>query len=600
MVSNKSACDVAIIGGGPVGSTAATLLRKYAPELHVLVVEKEIFPRDHIGESLLPPICTILNEMGAWDAIEAAGFPVKIGASYTWGRDQDRWDFDFYPVEKWRDEPRPGRYEGQRRFTAFQVDRSRYDQILLDHAQAKGAEVRQGTRVDEVLVNGDRIEGLKLDTGEVVTAQYYIDGSGTAALFRRALGIGIDPKLELRNIAVWDYWTNAEWAVEIGVGATRIQVRSLPYGWIWFIPIGATRTSIGVVCPAEYYKQSGLTAEELYARSLQLQPEIQKLVRSATAEGKITTCRDWSHLADRIAGENWFVCGEAAGFADPILSAGMTLAHQSAREAAYTIIEDRRGEHDPAWLRQRYDEKNRTAIRQHIRFAQYWYAANSCFTDLKDHCASIAREAGLNLAPQEAWDWLSRGGFTSESETVACAGSLDPASTKKLIEMFDRGKRKTGWLMDGHNVFELNLRGAGMERVGYLEQGRIQSLPCYVRDGQRLPVAGFYARMIDVLQQTSDFTTMVELIGKTLWRIQGSDPKNRDFLVSQHLQVLEAMIQEGWVERKVNEERPNLHMKGEVSQIRSSRAGNEAMRRAGRGALLRSRIDDPGGGNSEG
>ena len=73
----------------------------------------------------------------------------------------------------------------------------------------------------------------------------------------------------------------------------------------------------------------------------------------------------------------------------------MTLAHQSARDAAYTILECRRGEHDPSWLRGRYDQKNRSAIRQHIRFAQYWYAANSCFTELKDHCASIARDAGL-------------------------------------------------------------------------------------------------------------------------------------------------------------------------------------------------------------
>ena len=219
--------------------------------------------------------------MGVWDAVEAAGFPIKIGGSYTWGRDNDRWDINFYPIEKWRNETRPAKFEGQRRHTAFQVDRSVYDKILLEHAQSRGAEVRQGTRVDEVLVKDDRIEGLKLHNGETITAQYYIDGSGTVALFRRALGIGIDPNLELRNIAVWDYWQNADWAVEIGVEATRIQVRSLPYGWIWFIPIGLSRTSIGVVCPAEYYKESGLTSEELYDQSLRRQPDIWKLLANA-------------------------------------------------------------------------------------------------------------------------------------------------------------------------------------------------------------------------------------------------------------------------------------------------------------------------------
>ena len=288
MGSTNGTYDVAIVGGGPAGSTAATLLKKYAPELRVIILEKEFFPRDHIGESMLPPICAVLNEMEAWDAVEAAGFPVKIGASYTWGRNSDRWDFDFYPVERWRDEPRPAKYKGQRRFTAFQVDRSQYDTILLEHAQSCGAEVRQSVKVDEVLRDGDRVAGLKLNTGEVVTAQYYVDGSGTVALFRRAFDIGIDPNLELRNIAVWDYWTNADWAVEIGTGATRIQVRSLPYGWIWFIPIGPTRTSIGVVCPADYYKESGLSAEELYQKSLQLQPEIRKLLQHATVRGRLS------------------------------------------------------------------------------------------------------------------------------------------------------------------------------------------------------------------------------------------------------------------------------------------------------------------------
>ena len=286
MASNNGNYDIAIVGGGPAGSTTATLLKKYAPEMRVIVLEKEIFPRDHIGESMLQPICRVLDEMGVWDTVEAAGFPIKIGASYTWGRDNERWDINFYPIEKWRDEPRPAKFEGQRQHTAFQVDRSVYDKILLEHAQSRGAEVRQGTRVDEVLTKGDRIDGLRLASGETITAQYYIDGSGTGALFRRALGIGIDPNLELRNIAVWDYWRNADWAVEIGVGATRIQVRSLPYGWIWFIPIGPTRTSIGVVCPAEYYKETGLTVEELYYQSLQRQRDIWKLLANAKPEGR--------------------------------------------------------------------------------------------------------------------------------------------------------------------------------------------------------------------------------------------------------------------------------------------------------------------------
>ena len=89
----KVDADVIVIGGGPGGSTAATLIRKYAPELSVLVLEREKFPRDHIGESQLPGVCFVLHEMGVWDDVERAGFPIKIGATFKWGNTDDLWDF---------------------------------------------------------------------------------------------------------------------------------------------------------------------------------------------------------------------------------------------------------------------------------------------------------------------------------------------------------------------------------------------------------------------------------------------------------------------------------------------------------------------------
>jgi len=115
-------CDVAVVGGGPAGSTVATLLKKYNPDLRVVVIEKERFPRDHIGESQLPFIGHILDEMGCWDKVEAADFPIKLGATFTWVRHGDTWDFDFYSAEDFVDEPRPAKFVGQRRYTAFQVD----------------------------------------------------------------------------------------------------------------------------------------------------------------------------------------------------------------------------------------------------------------------------------------------------------------------------------------------------------------------------------------------------------------------------------------------------------------------------------------------
>src|ERR1700722_8538532 len=112
MQNNEELLDVAIIGGGPAGSTTATILKKYRPDLGVAVFEREHFPREHVGESLLPSVCKVLDEMGCWDAVEQAGFPIKIGATYRWGSSPDLWDFEFLPVSEYRDEPRPGRFEG--------------------------------------------------------------------------------------------------------------------------------------------------------------------------------------------------------------------------------------------------------------------------------------------------------------------------------------------------------------------------------------------------------------------------------------------------------------------------------------------------------
>lgn len=409
--------DVIIVGGGPAGTTAGSLLRKYNPDLSVLIIEKSKFPRDHVGESQLPAVSAILNEMGAWDKVEAANFPIKIGASYTWGRNRDQWDFEFYRPELWKDEPRPAKYEGQRTFTAFQVDRAIYDDILLKHAQSMGCEVREETTVTDAEITGDRNNSVKLSTGESITAKYFFDASGNVGVLRKLLNISVTVVEQLKNIAMWDYWEDADWALEIGTGVTRVQIRSIPYGWLWFIPLGPTRTSVGFICPYAHFTKMNLSLEDVYRKAIKDEPDIAHLTQNAKQRGHVEACKDWSHYADRLVGENWFIVGEAAGFADPILAAGLTLHQSGAREAAYTVLELERGNLDPAWLRERFDESNKTNLLQHIRFAEYWYAANGCFTDISEHCQQIARDSGLRLSPTDAWRWLSQGGLIHQSLT---------------------------------------------------------------------------------------------------------------------------------------------------------------------------------------
>lgn len=583
--------DVAIIGGGPAGSTVASLLRKYNPGLNVVVLERDVFPRDHVGESQLPSISPILDEMGVWETVEAAGFPVKVGASYTWGASADKWDFDFYPVEEWQDEERPAKFEGQRRYTAFQVDRAIYDKILLDHARGLGATIREETGVTKILVDGDTITSLELTNGSRLTARYYVDATGASGLLRRTLGVESWAPDELRNIAIWDYWQNADWAVEIGTGATRVQVRSLTYGWIWFIPLGPTRTSIGLICPSEYYKQSGKSKEEIYREALRDQPEIAALIEGATPEDTVQATKDWSHLSDRLVGDNWFICGEAAGFADPILAAGMSLAHSSAREVAYSILELDKAALNASWVKSRYEDKTRTNIQQHIRFAQYWYAANGCFTDLQDHCSNIAKEAGLTLNPQSAWQWLSQGGFTTEQLGLATFGSFDIASARRILEQFDPEGRSSTMKISGCNVFKLDLTRAKQEFVGWSHDGGIEQVPCY-RKGQRiLPRVGYYLSMIQILEQTNDGETILQALQK---KIMAEVPAPRRTLTqSACIQALEAMAQQGWVKCSVNKKKPILAINKDKSRhIRSPEDTEEALQKAGRSDILKSPLTD--------
>lgn len=581
MTNSADNFDVAIVGGGPAGSTAAALLRKYKPDLRVAVIEKEIFPRDHIGESQLPACSGVLDEMGVWDKVEAAGFPVKIGASLTWGADQESWDFDFIAVEDFVDQARPAKFAGQRSQTAFQVDRSIYDKILLDHASACGAIVHQPARVSDINIEGKdtpeaRINSLALSDGRRVTATWYVDASGNVGLLRRALGIETRGPKVLRNLAFWDYWENAKWAVNIGVGATRIQIRSLPYGWLWFIPLGPTRTSIGLVCPSEYYLRCGKTPEELYYNAIKTHPQLSELIAGATPRGTVESTRDWSHVSDRVSGPNWILCGEAAGFADPILSAGMTLAHQSARETSYIILESYKDGADVPWLLKWYDEKTRTNIQQHIRFAEYWYASNGCLTDLKEHCAKIAKDSGLRLAPDSAWAWLAQGGFSHMTPGRTGLGSFDVPSARKLVEKFVGPIGPFN--LEKYTALKLNLVGAKPGQAAEVYRGGVRKVQCLRRGPHVLPQTGLYNNVISILKRSRDAGEIFSILKRS---IAAQFPQDQwDLVMSDHMFAIETMIMDGWIEGKKDPKHGWIKVDTQGSRsIRDSKEGLEALAR---------------------
>jgi flavin-dependent dehydrogenase len=543
--------DVAIIGGGPAGSTMGTLLKKYDPALEVLILERELFPRDHVGESHTPPISHVLEEMGCWQEVENADFPVKIGATYCWGKTKEHWDFDFAPSDQCDDIKRPGTFEGVRRQLAFQVDRAKYDDILLRRAATMGCDVRQQAKVSRVSMDEDRVTSLQVEGIGQVEADVYADASGHAGILRRAAGVEIDCPTNLRNVAVWEYWRNAKWAEEIGVGATRVQVMSVGYGWIWFIPLGPERTSVGLVLPAEYLKASGSTLPELYAKAIDEQPHIASLMEEAVSEGKSYSTKDWSFVAKRQCGENWFLVGESSGFADPILAAGLTISHQAGREAAYSVLEQRRGG-DPAWLREAYENRQLRRLRSHIRFADYWYTANAQFTDLKEYTSEIAKEAGLALTPDEAWRWLSQGGFIGEDLSTGLAGFALPL----LREMNDfLGESDPKMVVARTNNYRLLLDGATREMRAKYDLGRVLRIECLVRDGKIWPLDGRFKRWYEWLRVP---ILMVDLILEIRCEAEKVNPRNQGAEIYELVVALEALISDGWVQASLDPSQPLL------------------------------------------
>jgi len=302
--------DVVIAGAGPAGSTAAAFLARDGHR--VLVLEKERFPRYHIGESLIPGCLRILNALGLRDEVERAGFPVKRGGTFIWGVEGEReWRFSFAE-------------QGGEPDYAYQVDRSRFDQILLNHARASGAEVHEGVAVRSIDVdNGDPV--IVSDAG-IARARYVIDATGQSSILGRKRGERHFDE-SLRNVAIWRYYRGCGRLPEPRAGDIVIVRRG--DGWFWYIPLEAPEgglTSVGLVMSAESYRQGGSNAQAIYDRMRAETPELGRFLQDAYPVSETRITADWSYRSRHVIGYRWILVGDAAGFVDPLLSTGCYLA----------------------------------------------------------------------------------------------------------------------------------------------------------------------------------------------------------------------------------------------------------------------------------
>ncbi|MDD4933067.1 MAG: tryptophan 7-halogenase [Methylacidiphilaceae bacterium] len=321
--------QVIIVGGGPAGSAAASLLARSGKK--VLLLEKEIFPRFHIGESLLPFSHRVLARIGAWDKVKNAGFMIKPGAEFVLsnGRSLRRFWFGDSLAEPYD--------------KTFQVERSKFDALLLDHAKESGASVLTGAAARGFRVGPDGVEVEYELAGENGRArgQWLIDATGREPFVGKLLHL---PRTDLgipKKMAVYAHFRNVR--RNPGRAAGNITVVRLPHGWFWLIPLDEEKTSVGMVRPISAFQNGKGGPSELFEETVRESRELRMRLEKAEAMGPYRTTADYTYRLECLAGSRWLATGDAAGFLDPVFSSGVTVALEGGVLAAETVLGQPKG-----------------------------------------------------------------------------------------------------------------------------------------------------------------------------------------------------------------------------------------------------------------
>ena len=318
MISLKKNYDAIVVGGGPAGSSTAALLAEKGHD--VLVVEKEKFPRYHVGESLMPFCYFPLERLGLIDTLMESANPRKYCVQFV--RQDGFLSQPFYFFQHF-DHPSS---------TTWQVWRSEFDKMILDKARSNGATVMEETKAKKLIKSGDRVEGITVESEEMgsldLHAPIVVDASGRDCFAaHKQKWMVRDP--ELKKIALWTYVKGAKRDPGLDEGATTVAY--LPNkGWFWYIPLSGDMVSVGIVAERDYlFNGSTKDHEEIFQREVLNNEWIKEHLAEAEQTGEYRITGEYSYRNRYCASEGLVLAGDALGFLDPVFSSGVFLALKS-------------------------------------------------------------------------------------------------------------------------------------------------------------------------------------------------------------------------------------------------------------------------------
>ncbi len=376
--------DAIIIGGGPGGSTAGSALAQGGKK--VLILERERFPRFHVGESLIPYGNDELRSIGVWEKLEAGGFMPKLGAEFVLGNSEAGVQIRF------------GRHLPQSYSRTFQVERARFDNLLLEHAGESGCEVWQEARVEAVAVSDHEVSVTCLREGKrhELRARWLLDASGREAVLGKHLEL---PKTDLgmpKKFATFAHYHGVKRNPPPDDG--HIIIVRMDFGWFWLIPLDKEKTSVGLVQSLEHFRQSGLKPGECFEEVVASTPELQKRLGEAVRVNEFFHAQDFTFRYLNNAGPRWMLVGDAAGFIDPIFSSGVMLAVKSGHLAATEILRaDRAGTSLSRGARRRYTRQVDKMSKVFLRMIKMFYSSNGFEVFLSPDPDENAEAAVYNL-----------------------------------------------------------------------------------------------------------------------------------------------------------------------------------------------------------